>query len=231
LLLPLHENDDDTLVALVKVAVTAPAVVWVCTSGAEDTIACLGRKMQAELATGSDAISLRYYAPRVLPALLEVLDEDQLASFHQGVSAWWWLDRKNAVRHVTPSISLTNRTTGAAPVVEQPLRLTDMQVDRLLDASFVDRVVSMAKKISPNTTRSFDRVQIHGLAERYIEAASAFNLHSEVECASYFAVALQEGPDFAEVPAWQPLMDRVKRGELRFTEAIQEWEATQDAEP
>jgi hypothetical protein len=159
-----------------------------------------------------------------------VLDEDQLASFHEGVSAWWWLDRKNAVRHVAPATAVTNCATAALPAIEQLLRLTDKQVDLLLDASFVDRVAAMARKIAPNTTDNFDRVQMHGLAERYIEAASAFNLRSEAECASYFAVALHEGPDFAELPAWQPLMDRVKRGELRFTQAIQEWETSQDVE-
>lgn len=221
--LPMLGDDDPVLREVVGIALAAPAVVWASlTPSAESMAGILGTKLQAELADGA-MITLRYYDPRVLPELLRVLDESQAEAFHASVAAWWWLDRRNAVqRHVVTSRSII--ANNVAPIVPSRLRLSDEQVDVLLAASFCDRVLDLARKTSPSMAR-FDLAESHALVTHYIACASQWKLSSEADCATYIAVALQEGPDFHDTPAWRPLMEQVRNQNVSFVAAIAAWEA------
>jgi Domain of unknown function (DUF4123) len=223
LLLPLQRGDASTHAALTRIARRVPAVVWL-TSDMQPRalLGTLAARLHAELADGRQPITLRYYDPRVLPELLRLLDDKQRCSINEGIRTWWWLDRRNTLVHNVPRARQA-MTENVSPFGTS-IVLSDEQVQDLLDASFVDRVLDLMARSSPEALKLFDRSERYAIAIRMIEAASAYGLESEFDCASYIAVALQEGEGFVEQPEWADLMIEVKAGTMRFTDAIERWE-------
>ena len=223
LLLPLERGDASTQSALTRIARHSPAVVWLASDMKPKTLVeALAAKLDAELADHRQPITLRYYDPRVLPELLRVLDEKQQCTLNDGIRAWWWLDRRNMLERNAPA-SQPLMTQNISPFVASMV-LSDAQVHDLLEASFVDRVLDLIERNSPETLSLFDRGERYTVAIRLIEAAAAYGLASEFDCANYIAVALQHGEEFGEQPEWADLMSEVKSGTIRFTDAIEKWE-------
>ena len=223
LLLPLQRADTSTHSSLMRIARHAPAVVWLASDMNPRTLVeALAAKLRAELADRRQPITLRYYDPRVLPELLRARDDKQQCNLNDGIRAWWWLDRRNTLACNAPAaqqVMSEKVSPFSASVV-----LSDNQVQDLLDASFVDRVLDLIQRSSPETLKLFDRGERYDIAIRLIEAAAACGLASEFDCASYIAVALRNGEGFVEQPEWTDLMSEVKSGAMRFTDAIERWE-------
>jgi Domain of unknown function (DUF4123) len=223
LLLPLQRADSSTHAALMRVARHAPAVIWLASDmKPRALVEALAAKLPAELADRRQPITLRYYDPRVLPELLRVLDDKQQCHLNDGIRVWWWLDRRNTLARNAPAAQqvMAEKVSPFAAAIA----LSDDQVHRLLDASFIDRVLGLIERSSRETLRLFDRGERCAIASRLIEAAAAHGLVSEFDCANYIAVALQNGDGFAEQPEWVDLMSEVKSGAMRFTDAIEQWE-------
>jgi Domain of unknown function (DUF4123) len=223
LLLPLHRGDSSTLAALTRIARHSPAVVWLASAmQPRALVEALAAKLPAELEDHRQPITLRYYDPRVLPELLRVLDDRQQRSINDGIRNWWWIDRRNTLAHNVPSaqqVTIENVSPVGSSIV-----LSDAQVQDLLDASFVDRVLDLTVRSGPESLKLFDRGERYAISIRMIAAASAYGLESEFDCANYIAVALQTGEGFAKQPEWADLMIEVKAGTMRFTDAIERWE-------
>ena len=222
LLLPLQQDDAQLLNELTRIALESPAVIWVASPLQHKIVAAkLANKFQAKLIDGQ-AITLRYQDPRVLPELLSGLNADQLASFNDGVATWWWFDRGNMLCRNNPEMSqspLPNKSPWLPTIA-----LDEQQVEALLEASFIDRVLHVLQRVSPGAWQGLARAERWRLASRLIETASTWNLTSEFDCASYIAVALQHGPGFAQEPEWAEDMSAVKVRTLRFSDAIANWE-------
>jgi hypothetical protein len=165
---------------------------------------------------------LRYYDPRVLPELLTVLGRAQQRCLDDGIRVWWWLDRGNMVRRSVSDPAQSGNEPSRP--FGTPIVLSDDQVQELLRSSFVDRVLDLAVRTSPDGLRPYDRVDRYFLATRLIEDASRWQLTSEFDCANYIAVALGQGEAFADHPEWADLMIQVRAGSLRFSAAIENWE-------
>jgi hypothetical protein len=223
LFLPLQRPDVATQTALVKLALAAPAVIWLASDlEVAPLMKVLTAKLHAELADPLQQITLRYYDPRVLPALLQILDSDQRNHLNGGVRVWWWLDHLNAL-HSEP-ISSTQPVMSTIPFRPAAIALSEHQVQALLNESFVDRVLDVLSRTMPDGLQLLDRAPRYALAERSVHDAGAFGLTAEYDCASYMAVALQHGHAFAEQPDWAPLMADVKCGTSTFSDAIATWE-------
>jgi hypothetical protein len=224
LVFPLRPADTAALMNLIDIAFDAPAVVWLASPfSIAELAAALAKKLQAELADDRQPITLRFYDPRVLPALLKVLDVDQQQHLNAGIQSWWWLDRKGSVSSaaVNGDANDSEQTT----LLRAPIALTEDQVQALFDESFVDRVMDILTRDHHDRFQAFDRAQRFIVATALIAEASAWGVGSEFDCASYIAVALQEGPRFPDQPEWAELMLQVRAGTLDFTAAVEQWEA------
>lgn len=69
-----------------------------------------------------------------------VLSERQRARLLQGISAWWYWDRDGNPQQVLPR---DNEEATAAHLVALPLKLTQVQVDMLVEAGVPDQLLSM----------------------------------------------------------------------------------------
>jgi Domain of unknown function (DUF4123) len=223
LLLPLEAGDEKILAALVKIAHQSPAIVWVTNSSpTTELLTCLALKLDAELADERLPITLRYFDPRVLPELLHILDSQQLEALNGGVRAWWWMDRNGKLT----SFAVNSPQGGVhnSPLQSQ-IALSNAQIESLLEASFVDRVLEVLLQSEPHRLAGFDLHQRYAIAAEHVAKARDWGLHSEFDCASYLAVSFELGRNFAASPEWTELLERVKLGELGFSAAIEEWEA------
>jgi Domain of unknown function (DUF4123) len=228
LVLPLTSVQDALQNELVDVALKSPAVIWLASTVPIDGLAeLLTDKLHAELADGRQPITLRFYDPRVLPALLTTLDKDQQQHLNAGIRTWWWLNRQGVF---SSSVNSEDRASDTQAVhFGSPIALSDTQVHQLLNESFVDRVLDVLTRANAELVKPFDHTRRFSLAKDLIAAASAWGLHSEFDCASYMAVALQQGPEFALQPSWSSLMQQVKDGVTEFGAAIAQWESQNGA--
>ena len=70
-----------------------------------------------------------------------VLSERQRARLLQGISAWWYWDRDGNPQQILPT---ENEEAAVAHLVALPLKLTQVQVDMLVEAGVPDQLLSMA---------------------------------------------------------------------------------------
>jgi Domain of unknown function (DUF4123) len=221
LLISFKEIASEIQPRLIEVAMEHPAVVWLASDLVPQRLAkALSRKFSAEIPE-RQPITLRYCDPRVLPELWRVLNAQQQALLAEGVQAWWWLDRQNELQRWSFKTSPSKAPAAGEPTIA----LTDAQVHALLDASFPDRVMNLLARTTTLLPKAFDRAQRHTFVTSGISSAGAFGLVSEMDCAQYIGVALQQGPDFASQESWEPLMNAVATKQLSFSDAIVRWEA------
>jgi hypothetical protein len=222
MLIHLDGVNDSALAHLVKIAVEYPAVVWLKTRMAQKALLdSLRAKLRAEI-HNERAVTLRYYDPRVLPVLVQILRPDQQGILGADIDEWLWLDRQAILKSWIPEPHRTSERDD--PFFRRVLSLSDAQVNTLLAASFPDRVVNLLVQDNATLLRPFNAPSRHALVVAAITRARTFDLESEFDCATFVTLALQLGPTFEAQNDWAPLLSRVKSKEMTLSDALEQWE-------
>lgn len=144
-----------------------------------------------------------------------VLTQDQHATFIQPIAGWWYWDRDGNVR----SLQMPAHQPAQ---VDTPLQLTQKQVDDLVEASVPDHVLSHIELNQPQLLRDIEPEQHYGLVRQHLLDARQLKLDAMGDLVNYVCAALIYKDQFQINPEIAALLKRVKAGELRFTQALEQ---------
>jgi hypothetical protein len=144
-----------------------------------------------------------------------VLSDVQHATLVRHIAGWWYWDREGNIR----SLKITGSFTEHA---DTPFQLTQNQVDALVEASVPDHVLSHIELNQPQLLSDIEPVQRYGRIRKYLLDARQIKLETMRDMVSYACVALIYRENFEVNPVIAALLEQVKRGELSFTQAMEE---------
>jgi hypothetical protein len=159
-------------------------------------------------------VLLRYFDTRILASLMEVMTPEQSVMFFSCSQRWHYADR----RGVLIQAHLFDDDTEIA--VSAPLVLSVVQQNALIQAGEVDAVIDvlMRNKIEPLLDMPFP--ERHPTISRLINAAAGWALNSTADLAAYCTLALLGGEGFDKGEPWSSQLALVKRGDIRFSDAL-----------
>ena len=166
---------------------------------------------------------LAYWDPAILGALLGdagapsklgVLRKEQAAKLAAGIEGWWYWNRLGELR-LAPQVE-----AGTEPAAGM-LRLTQPQVDALVDVSVPDLVLYHVELNQPHLIEDFSAPQKFMYASEAVEEAWALGLTTQWELVCYTCMKLIYKERWHADEAILKLLDQVKRKDMRFKEAVE----------
>lgn len=155
---------------------------------------------------------------RTLHVPAPVLSERQRARLLQGISAWWYWDRDGNPQEILPR---ANVEAAAAPLVALPLKLTQVQVDMLVEAGVPDQLLSMVKENQPQLLIDIPASEHYRMIEKHLLGARALKLSSMRDILNYVCAALIYGEALRTNPAIAALLEQVRMGAISFDMAME----------
>jgi hypothetical protein len=156
-----------------------------------------------------------------------VLSERQRARLMKGISAWWYWDRNGAPQRVLPVISLE---AALAYLVGLPLRLTQIQIDMLVEAGMPDQLLSLVNENQPLLLRDIPIHQQYGRMAKHLVEARRLTLFGMRDILNYTCAALIYGEAMYVDGEIKLLLERVKTGEIDFDSATKLFPGHEEAE-
>jgi hypothetical protein len=147
-----------------------------------------------------------------------VLSERQRARLLQGIVAWWYWDRDGNPQQILPR---DNAEAAAANLVNLPLKLTQVQVDMLVEACVPDQLLSMMKENQPQLLLDIPASQQYRTIEKHLLAARKLKLSSMRDILNYICAALIYKNALQTDPAISALLEQVKAGVISFDTAME----------
>lgn len=171
--------------------------------------------------SGQMDVMLRYFDPRTFEGLLSVLTPHERADFLNVADCWWYFDRSG--REVVWPASSESVERFSSPLV-----LSEAQEFGMLDASEPDQVAQQLTTMMPDHYRRIALPQRHAFLSRHMAEAKTAGIVSTNELVLYCGLALLYGEEFARQPAWQLVLERVRSGRIKFSDAVIEEERKQE---
>lgn len=187
----------------------------------DQLLAQLSGCLEVVLPDGSEMF-LAFWDPAILgallgnadkPALPAVLRADQGARLAAGIDGWWYWDRLGELHRVPRASPATDACVGA-------LRLTQPQVDALVDVSVPDLVLYYVELNQPHLLKGFLPAQKFVYASEALEEARSLGLRTQWEFVCYTCMKLIYGERWHADQAIRGLLDQVQRKVMRFEEAV-----------
>jgi hypothetical protein len=154
---------------------------------------------------------------RTLHVPIPVFTERQRARLMQGVAAWWYWDREGNPQEVLPA---TGGDAAATHMVTLPLRLSQTQVDMLVEAGMPDQLLALLQENQPMLLEQVPLAQRYRRAEKHLLEARRHNLFGMRDILNYTCAAIIYGEAMYADPEILALLARVKAGELAFDDAV-----------
>ncbi len=158
-------------------------------------------------------ITLRFFDPRIFEQLVQVFSPEQRAAFLGVAHDWWFVDRRGQLRHVDSKFSEVD-------LLDSPLNLNQEQEHALLDASEPDQVANMLKERMPEAYQGLPAPERHDFFLRHMNAARNYGIQPTHELGLYCGLALLYGEGFSMEKEWQPVLEKVRTGNLSLTKAV-----------
>ncbi len=179
-----------------------------------DAAAMLCERTQAVLPDEMEVV-LRFFDPRVFSALVRHLNADALNSFLSGATRWAIPGRRGELQMIErkPSKSVASFVA--------PLRLSSAEEAAMIDAGEADAMVDLL--LNQNNAQLLTMIP----PEQYESVSSAlaqahgFAIEQTPDQAMFCAIALALGLDFQTQEPWDKLLQEVKAGRVKFSEAAQ----------
>jgi len=149
---------------------------------------------------------------------LAVLSERQRARLLTGISAWWYWDRDGNPQQILPH---DNDEARAAHLVALPLKLTQIQVDMLVEAGVPDQLLSMVQENQPQLLWDIPQAQQYRTMEKHLLAARKLKLYGMRDIVNYTCAALIYGDGIRTNPEIASLLEQVRAGTIGFDAAME----------
>lgn len=149
-----------------------------------------------------------------------VLSERQRTRLLQGISAWWYWDRDGHPQQILPR---NNTEAAAANLVSLPLKLTQVQVDMLVEAGVPDQLLSMLKENQPQLLLDIPASMHYKTIEKHLHEARKLKLFGMRDILNYICAALIYGDVLWKNTTIAGLLEQVKVGTVSFDAAMEQF--------
>jgi len=149
-----------------------------------------------------------------------VLSERQRARLLQGISAWWYWDRDGNPQQILPR---TNAEAAAAHLVSLPLKLTQVQVDMLVEAGVPDQLLSMVKENQPQLLLDIPSSSHYITIKKHLLEARKIKLFGMRDILNYTCAALIYRDALYIDASIVALLEQVKTGKISFDDAMEKF--------
>ena len=179
-----------------------------------EAAAMLCERTQAVLPDDMEVV-LRFFDPRIFSALVSHLDADALNSFLSGATRWAIPGRRGELQMIEqkPSESIASFVA--------PLRLNSAEEAALIDAGEADAMVDLL--LNQNNAQLLTMIppEQYESVNTALTQAHGFAIEHTPDQAMFCAIALALGLDFQAQEPWVKLLQEVKAGRVKFSEAAQ----------
>jgi hypothetical protein len=149
-----------------------------------------------------------------------VLSERQRARLLHGISAWWYWDRDGNPQQILPR---NNEEVAAADLVDLPLKLTQVQVDMLVEAGVPDQLLAMVKENQPQLLWDIPVSQHCRTIEKHLLSARKLKLFGMRDILNYVCAALIYGDALQTDSTIAALLEQVKVGAISLDAAMEQF--------
>jgi hypothetical protein len=149
-----------------------------------------------------------------------VLSERQRARLLQGIFAWWYWDREGNPQQVLPR---KNEEAAVAHLVILPLKLTQVQVDMLVEAGLPDLLLSMVAENQPQLLWDIPAAQHYRTMEKHLFDARRLKMFGMRDILNYTCAAMIYGDAIHSSPVISALLAQVTTGTISFDAAMEEF--------
>ncbi|WP_440965532.1 DUF4123 domain-containing protein [Massilia sp. GER05] len=149
-----------------------------------------------------------------------VLSERQRARLLQGISAWWYWDRDGNPQQILPK---TNAEAAAAHLVSLPLKLTQVQVDMLVEAGVPDQLLSMVKENQPQLLLDIPSSSHYITIRKHLLEARKLKLFGMRDILNYTCAALIYRDALYIDASIVAVLEQVKSGKISFDDAMEKF--------
>jgi hypothetical protein len=150
---------------------------------------------------------------------LPVLSERQRASLLHGIAAWWYWDRDGNPQQIVPH---NNDEAANAHLVALPLKLTQVQVDMLVEAGVPDQLLSMVMENQPHLLWETPAARHYGVMRTHLLAARKLKQYGMRDILNYTCAALIYGDAIKTDPVIVALLEQVKEGAITLDAALKQ---------
>ena len=172
----------------------------------------LAMRLDIKLSNDMDAM-LRFFDPRILEGLINVLSAKQLSSFLSVAEAWQFPDRNGNLVKIDSTIAVEDNCL-------LPLELTQEQEFRLVDLSETDQVLNVIRANFPYLENSHPFSLQYDSVNRQIKDARNLEINSVFKISLYIVVRLLKSEKFLESALGLEFLDKLKKDELDFSEIL-----------
>ncbi|CAD6532997.1 DUF4123 domain-containing protein [Paraburkholderia sabiae] len=177
-----------------------------------------------------DEMILAFWDPAILAMLVGQQDDTtlhvpgpaltirQCEQLLAGVMAWWYWDRTGKLHQIR---SNTNRD--AAQKVMPPLRLTQTQVDMLVEASVPDHILGYILTNKPELLANIPKQERYPRVEKHLLEARKLHLLGMRDILDYVCAALIYGEKMHESSVIEVLLEKVRSRQISLTEALEQF--------
>jgi hypothetical protein len=152
-----------------------------------------------------------------------VLSERQRARLLLGISVWWYWDRDGNPQQILPR---TNAEAAAAHLVSLPLKLTQVQVDMLVEAGVPDQLLSMVMENQPQLLWDIPVSQRYRVIEQHLLDARKLKIFGMRDILNYTCSALIYADALHTDVTIVALLEQVKDGKISFDKAMEQFPRT-----
>jgi hypothetical protein len=149
-----------------------------------------------------------------------VLSERQRARLLNGISAWWYWDRDGNPQQILPR---NNAEAAAVDLVTLPLKLTQVQVDMLVEAGVPDQLLAMVTENQPQLLWDIPVTQHYRTIEKHLLEARKLKLSGMRDILNYTCAALIYGEMLQTDPVITTLLDQVKANTISLDAAMEQF--------
>ena len=149
-----------------------------------------------------------------------VLSERQRARLLRGISAWWYWDREGNPQQILPR---DNVEAATADLVGLPLKLTQVQVDMLVEAGVPDQLLAMVMENQPQLLWDIPVSQHYRTIEEHLLSARKLQLFGMRDILNYVCAALIYGDALQTDSTIAALLEQVKVGAISFDAAMEQF--------
>jgi hypothetical protein len=142
----------------------------------------------------------------------------ECGKFLSCVTAWWYWDRDGGMHQIVKD---SNAEGGKEVVL--PLKLTQTQVDMLVEASVPDHILSYINANRPGILADLPVQERYARVEKHLKEARKLNLRGMRDILDYVCASLIYGDRMIESQEIATLLQKVKSRELSLTQALEQF--------